>query len=44
MQSEESSDANSKLFKEDDDEAMYKNPCEIRLCDLISVSLGTSGW
>ena len=33
MQSEESSDANSKLFKEDDDEAMYKNPCEIRLCD-----------
>ena len=28
-----------KLFKEDDDEAMYKNPCEIRLCDLISVSL-----
>ena len=39
IQSEESSDANSKLFKEDDDEAMYKNPCEIRLCDLISVSL-----
>ena len=39
MQSEESSDANSKLFKEDDDEAMYKNPYEIRLCDLISVSL-----
>lgn len=33
IQSEESSDANSKLFKEDDDEAMYKNPCEIRLCD-----------
>ena len=29
IQSEESSDANSKLFKEDDDEAMYKNPCEI---------------
>ena len=28
-----------KLFKEDDDEAMYKNPYEIRLCDLISVSL-----
>ena len=27
------------LFKEDDDEAMYKNPYEIRLCDLISVSL-----
>ena len=21
------------LFKEDDDEAMYKNPYEIRLCD-----------
>ena len=30
---------NSELFKEDDDEAMYKNPYEIRLCDLISVSL-----
>ena len=39
IQSEESSDANTKLFKEDDDEAMYKNLCEIRLCDLISVSL-----
>ena len=26
MQSKESSDANSELFKEDDDEAMYKNP------------------
>ena len=33
MQSKESSDANSELFKEDDDEAMYKNPYEIRLCD-----------
>ena len=31
--------ASFKLFKEDDDEAMYKNPYEIRLCDLISVSL-----
>ncbi len=40
MQNEESSDENSELFKEDDDEAMYKNPYEIRLCDLISVSLG----
>ncbi len=39
MQSKESSDANSELFKEDDDEAMYKNPYEIRLCDLISVPL-----
>ena len=39
MQSKESSDVNSELFKEDDDEAMYKNPYEIRLCDLISVSL-----
>ena len=39
MQSKESSDANSELFKEEDDEAMYKNPYEIRLCDLISVSL-----
>ncbi|MFU2419309.1 MAG: hypothetical protein ACM67S_00965, partial [Bacteroidota bacterium] len=34
-----SSDANSELFKEDDAEAMYKNPYEIRLCYLISVSL-----
>ena len=25
----ESSDANSELFKEDNDEAMYKNPYEI---------------
>ena len=40
MQSKESSDANSELFKEDDDEAMYKGPYEIGLCDLISVSLG----
>ena len=39
IQSKESSDANSELFKEDDDEAMYKNPYEIRLCDLISVSV-----
>ena len=39
MQSKESSDANSELCKEDDDEAMYKNPYEIRLCDLISASL-----
>ncbi len=29
MQSEESGGANSELFKEDDDEAMYKNPYEI---------------
>ena len=42
MQSKESSDANSELFKEDDDEAMYKNPYEIRLCDLISVFLISS--
>jgi hypothetical protein len=27
MQGEESSDANSELFKDDDDEAVYKNPC-----------------
>ena len=33
MQSEETEGANSELFKEDDDEAMYKNPYEIRLCD-----------
>ena len=33
IQSKESSDANSELCKEDDDEAMYKNPYEIRLCD-----------
>ena len=38
MHGEESPDANSELFKEDDDEAMYKNPYEIRLCYLISVS------
>ena len=31
--SKKSFDANSELFKEDDDEAMYKNPYEIRLCD-----------
>ena len=43
MQSKESSDENSELFKEDDDEAMYKNPYEIRLCDLISVSLNKRG-
>ena len=41
IQSKESADANSELFKEDDDEAMYKNPYEIRLCDLISVSQGS---
>ena len=29
MQSKESSDANSELFKEDNDEAMYKDPYEI---------------
>ena len=29
MQSEETFDANSKLFKEDVDDAMYKNPYEI---------------
>ena len=29
IQSKESSDANSELFKEDNDEAMYKNPYEI---------------
>uniref|UniRef100_UPI0040252B68 hypothetical protein n=1 Tax=Dialister sp. TaxID=1955814 RepID=UPI0040252B68 len=29
MQSKKSSDANSELFKEDEDEAMYKNPYEI---------------
>ena len=36
---EESPDVNSELFKEDDDEAMYKNSCRIWLCDWISVSL-----
>ena len=44
IQSKESSDANSELFKEDDDEAMYKNPYEIRLCELISVSLTFNGF
>ena len=39
MHHEESSDANSKLFKENDDEAMHENVCEIGFCDLISVSL-----
>ena len=29
IQRKESSDANSELFKEDEDEAMYKNPYEI---------------
>ena len=29
LQSEETSDANSKLFKKDVDDAMYKNPYEI---------------
>ena len=29
MHSEETSDANSELFKEDVDDAMYKNPYEI---------------
>ena len=29
MQSKESSDANSELCKEDDNEAMYKNSCKI---------------
>ena len=29
MQSEETEGANSKLFKEDVDDAMYKNPYEI---------------
>ena len=29
IQSKESSDANSELFKEDNDEAMHKNPYEI---------------
>ena len=38
MHHEESSDANSKLFKENDDEAMHENVCEIGFCDLISVS------
>ena len=29
MQSEETEDANSELFKEDVDDAMYKNPYKI---------------
>ena len=39
MQRKESSDANSELFKEGYDEALYENTCEIEFCDLISVSL-----
>ena len=35
----ETFDANSELFKENVDDTMYKNPYEIRFCDLISVSL-----
>ena len=39
MQCKEYSDANSELFKEEYDEALHENTCEIEFCDLISVSL-----
>ncbi|GAA6388820.1 hypothetical protein I3400192H8_09300 [Dialister sp. i34-0019-2H8] len=41
MRCEEYSDANSELFKEEYDEALYENTCEIEFCDRISVSLGS---
>ena len=37
MQCKEYSDANSELFKEEYDEALHENTCEIEFCDLISV-------
>ena len=39
MQCKEYSDANRELFKEEYDEALHENICEIEFCDLISVSL-----
>ncbi len=39
MQCKEYSDANSELFKEEYDEALHENTCEIEFCDLISVFL-----
>jgi|GEM_PF-2882966 len=39
MQCKKYSDANSELFKEEYDEALHENTCEIEFCDLISVSL-----
>ncbi len=39
MQCKEYSDANSELFKEEYDEVLHENTCEIEFCDLISVSL-----
>ena len=39
MQCEELFDANSELFKENNDEAVHEYPYEIGFCDLISVSL-----
>ena len=39
MQCKEYFDANSELFKEEHDEALHENTCEIEFCDLISVSL-----
>ena len=39
MQCKEWGDANSKLFKESHDEAVYKNSYKSTLCELISASL-----
>ena len=41
MRCKEYSDANSELFKEEYDEALYENTCEIEFCDRISVFLGS---
>ena len=41
MQCKEYFDANSELFKEEYDEALYENTCEIEFCDRISVPLGS---
>ena len=42
MQCKEYFDANSELFKEEYDEALHENTCEIEFCDLISVSLNNN--
>lgn len=39
MQCKEYFDANSELFKEEYNEVLHENTCEIEFCDLISVSL-----
>lgn len=39
MQCKEYFDVNSELFKEEYDEVLHENTCEIEFCDLSSVSL-----